>query len=60
MCSEIKQTKKNTAWYHIYVQSKKKKNQTHRNRVGRWVPGPAGEEIKEQSCIFRLTSYLVT
>lgn len=49
--SEINQTKKNTAWYHVYVQckkKKKKKTQTHRNRVGKWVPGPAGEEIRKK------------
>lgn len=35
MLSEIRQRKKNTAYYHLYVESKKgtEKRWTHRNRV---------------------------
>ena len=31
---KIGQTKANMTWYHLFVESKKKKNQAHKNRVG--------------------------
>ena len=40
--SEINQRKSNTVWYHLYVKSKKKENQTQKQRAESWLP-EAGE-----------------
>ena len=44
MLSAISQRKTNTAWYHFYVKSKKK-NQTHRSKVEKWLSG--AEELEK-------------
>ena len=49
MLSEISQKKANTAWYHLYVESKKKKSQTHRNRVEWSLPGAGWWEKQGES-----------
>lgn len=37
--------KVNTAWYQITTWNLKKKNQIHRNRVGKWFPEAEGGSI---------------
>ena len=39
MLSEISQRRTITAWYHLYVKSKRKKPNSWKQRVEKWLPG---------------------